>query len=119
MIHQVEDGSALLYAYESRHDGGCNGDYWFETVEDAAECAFEDYGVKPEAWFDVPDPFEHCQSDWITPAKIPGRETGDPEWGRLQILQAGQWREIDMNVPCTVEIDYGLLRPSTRFLPNR
>ena len=48
MIHQVEDGSALLYVYESQYDGGCNGDYWFQTVEDAAECAFEDYGVIPE-----------------------------------------------------------------------
>ena len=118
MIHRVPDGSALLYVFESLYDGGCNGDYWFESVEDAAECASEDYGVKPEEWFDVPTPLEHCQGDWITPAKIPGRELGDPEWGRLEILRGGQWCELDMNVPSTLEIDYNLLRPSTKFLPN-
>ena len=118
MIHSDSDGSALLYIFDSPFDGACTADYWFASVDDAAECAAEDYGVKASDWFDVPDPQAHCQGDWVTPAKIPGRELNAPEWGQLQLWLDGQWRELDMTVPSTVEIDYNQLTPSARFAPN-
>ena len=52
MIHSDSDGSALLYIFDSPFDGACTADYWFASVDDAAECAAEDYGVKASDWFD-------------------------------------------------------------------
>lgn len=93
MIHQTE-GGVYLFIYEIEEDGGCSADLWFETIADALDAARDDYGVNPDAWVEIPDPPEFCQQDWIAPAKIPGRETGNPQWGKLEVFKDGKWVKI-------------------------
>lgn len=98
-----------MYEFGSVYDCGCNDDLWFRSVADAFECMAEDYSEDALDWFLVEPPQEHCQGDWITPARIPGRETGDPQWGRLQLKMDGEWKEHNMAVPSAVIIDYNKL----------
>ena len=93
MIDEVEDG-VFLYLYEIEEDGDCFEDFWFEDIEDAMEIVLEEYGVAKEEWKEIPDPPEHCQHDWIAPARIPGRESGNPQWGKLEVLKDGEWIRI-------------------------
>lgn len=93
MIYESGEG-VYLFLYQIEEDGGCSSDLWFETVADALEAAQDDYGVSPEGWVEIPDPPEHCQTDWIAPAKIPSRETGNPQWGKLEVLKDGEWTQI-------------------------
>jgi hypothetical protein len=93
MIHDCEDG-VYLFTFEIEDDGGCSADLWFETIEDAMETAKDDYGIRLDHWTEIPDPPEHCQQDWIAPARIPGRETGNPQWGKLEVFKNGKWVKI-------------------------
>lgn len=93
MIYASE-GSIYLFIYKIEEDGGCSSDLWFETIEDALETAKDQYGVSPDEWIEIPDPPEHCQQDWIAPARIPGRETGNPQWGKIEVLKDGKWIKI-------------------------
>jgi len=93
MIHSTKDGT-YLFTYEIEDDGACSSDLWFETVEAALEAASDEYGVSPTAWHEIPDPLDHCQQDWIAPARIPGRESGDPQWGKLEVLKDGIWIQL-------------------------
>ncbi|NQV27006.1 MAG: hypothetical protein HQ518_21865 [Rhodopirellula sp.] len=93
MIHECEDG-VYLFLFETEEDGGCSADLWFETVEDALETAQQEYSVDSERWHKIHDPPQFCQQDWIAPARIPGRESGNPQWGKLEVLKDGKWTQI-------------------------
>lgn len=93
MIHDSDDG-VYLFLYEVEEDASCSEDLWFETLEDAMEAAKNDYGVYPSDWNEIPDPPKHCQQDWIAPARIPGRETNNPQWGNFEVFKDGKWVKI-------------------------
>lgn len=93
MIHQHQN-DVFLFIFEIEEDGGCSADLWFDNMEDALEVATSEYGISKETWQEIPNPLEHCQQDWITPARIPGRESGNPQWGKLEILKDGEWIRI-------------------------
>ncbi|MFN8454969.1 MAG: hypothetical protein U0401_09940 [Anaerolineae bacterium] len=93
MTYDNEHG-VYLFIYQIEEDGGCSSDLWFETIEDAQEAAQDEYGVKLDEWVEIPDPPEHCQQDWIAPARIPGREIGNPQWGKLEVFKDGEWIKI-------------------------
>ena len=109
IVHVTEDSSCLLYLYDTDYDTACIADYWFENVQQAFDYSNTEYGVKGEDWSAIGVTPQHCQDDWITPTRIPGRETGNPEWGRLQQLVNGQWAELDMQALPKIEIDYSRL----------
>ncbi|MEJ2611592.1 MAG: hypothetical protein P8179_16290 [Candidatus Thiodiazotropha sp.] len=93
MIHECGD-DVYLFLFETENDGGCSADLWFENVEGALEAALDEYGVNRELWREIPDPLENCQQDWIVPARIPGRESGNPQYGKLEVLKDGKWIQI-------------------------
>jgi hypothetical protein len=93
MIHDCEDG-VYLFLFDIEEDGAAYADYWFETVDEALKIAQEDYGVTNDQWIEISDPLEYCQQDWIAPARIPGRESGNPQWGKLEVLKDGAWIQI-------------------------
>ncbi len=66
--------------YESECDTSCIADEWFENVEQALDYSNAVYGVKNAEWSVIGATPQHCQDDWITPTRIPGREIGKPEW---------------------------------------
>ena len=94
MIHDTQNG-AYLFTFEIEDDGGCSADEWYETLDIALEAAENRYDVPPGTWKEIPDPPEHCQQDWIAPARIPGRETGNPQLGgTLEVFRDGSWIQI-------------------------
>jgi biofilm protein TabA len=104
MICEESGNGTYLFLYTTQFDAASAVDYWFETLRDACKEAATEYGITPEAWTKIDDQLPHCQQDWVNPAKIPGRETGNPDWSRLQLLIEGVWQEVDMSKPTTIEI---------------
>ena len=49
--------------------------------------------VDERGWIDIGDPLPYCQHDAFLPIRVKGRDTGDPEWGKYEILKDGQWVE--------------------------
>ncbi len=93
MIYDSEDG-VYLFGYDKEIDCSALWDYWFESLDAAIESGFEDYGVNKSDWKQIPDPQDNCQHDWIEPVRVKGRDTGKPEWGKLEKLIDGKWIEI-------------------------
>ena len=90
-----DDGAgAYLFPYASAQDGNASGDSWFESLDDAKSAANKLYGVVEADWIDVGDPLAGCQHDWLTPARVPGRDEGAPRWGHLEVLCEGVWRLV-------------------------
>ena len=93
MIHECDAG-VHLFLFDIDEDGACCADLWFECLDDALEAAAERYAISPEQWQEIPDPLEGCQQDWIAPARISGRESGKPEWGKFEVFRDGGWVQI-------------------------
>jgi hypothetical protein len=94
MILETE-GGVYLFGFNRVPDSGGMWDEWYETVADAKEAGQEAYQVVAEVWTQIDDPCEHCQQDWIQPVRVKGRDTGRPEWGKLERLVNNQWVEFD------------------------
>lgn len=109
MIVEIDDGAALLFTYGSVFDGGCTSDFWFESVADAVGCVLEEYAVSSTTWFATDDPPIYCQQDWITPVRVPGRESGNPIFGTLQLKVRDEWTEFNPERPPKIEIEYNLM----------
>lgn len=93
ILHETENGT-YLYLSKTVHDGGSSFDSWYLSTADAYAAAASSYGIAAEAWTTVPDPLPGCQDDWISPVRIPVRETGKPQWGTLERLVDGEWIPI-------------------------
>ena len=104
MLIAQQPGGTYLFLFSSRFDSACAADLWFESLGDAQEHAAETFGIADENWQNIGDPLPNCQDDWANPARIPGRENGDPEWGRLQVFLNGSWQEVDINVPSKIPL---------------
>jgi len=106
MLHATCDG-VYLFLYSVTHDGPADADHWFETLDDAKIAALAAFGVASDQWTEIDDPLPECQQDWITPARIPGRSDGDPQWGRLELFINGQWQEMDVAGAIQLQIPAG------------
>lgn len=93
MIYNEENGT-FLFGYTTIEDCGSQWDEWYETEEEALESSRTVYGVERSEWNEIPNPEPHCQHDWIQPIRVIGRERGQPEFGRLEMLINGEWIEI-------------------------
>lgn len=80
----------------SPNDGFAIGDNFYQSWQDAEESCEEEYGISKDAWKVIPDPLANCQDDWIAPVRVIGRNTGTPQWGRLEKLIDGKWVEIEL-----------------------
>ncbi len=94
MIHETE-GGVYLFGFDRMSDGGGIWDEWYETVADAKEAAQASYQVVAESWRQIADIHEHCQQDWIQPVRVKGRNSGRPDWGKLERLVNNEWVEFD------------------------
>lgn len=110
MVCVDRDGACLLFCYDSEFDTSCIGDDWFENEQQAFDYCRNFYSAEFTDWFVVGATAPHCQDDWIAAVRIPGRETGNPQWGRLQLFMNGQWTELDMEALPKIEIDYSRLK---------
>lgn len=47
-------------------------------------------------WIEIGDPLPYCQHDCLLPIRVKGRNTGQPQWGKFEILSDGQWIEYKL-----------------------
>lgn len=45
---------------------------------------------------EINDLLPDCQRDAFLPIRVKGRNTGNPQWGQLEILKDGQWVDYSM-----------------------
>ena len=73
-----------IMLYQTKKDGV----YLFMYCQkDAVQCSFE------KGWIPIDDPLPYCQHDAFLPIRVKGRDIGEPQWGKLEILENGKWKE--------------------------
>ncbi|MBQ1530928.1 MAG: hypothetical protein IIZ57_02185 [Solobacterium sp.] len=88
MLYETEEG-VYLYEYSSPDAVMCSSDRFYETLDDL----YDDWNdlIDEHGWIVIDDPLPFCQHDAFLPIRVKGRDTGDPEWGRYEILKDGNW----------------------------
>jgi len=90
-----ESGNGVyLFPCASLKDGSAIGDQWFASLSEADKYCAEEYGIESKDWEYIDDPLDDCQHDWIAPVRVKGRNVGRPQWGVLERLENGIWKEI-------------------------
>lgn len=88
MVHKMKD-CTLVYLYCSRDAIMSSFDLYYCNLEDALEEWQEK--IDAEGWHIIQDPLPDCQHDCIEPIRVKGRNTGNPKWGKYEILVNGKW----------------------------
>lgn len=92
MIHE-DKKDVFVYLYTSIDAISCSSDNYYKDVSDAIEdwdCEIDEHG-----WIQMDDPLPYCQYDCFLPMRVKGRNSGDPQWGKFEILVENEW--IDWN----------------------
>ncbi len=90
MLYQTEEG-VYLFQYCSKDAVQCLFDNCYETIEGV----YEDWNtfIDEQGWIDIDDPLPYCQHDAFLPIRVKGRNIGNPQWGKFEILENGKWKE--------------------------
>lgn len=84
-------GGYYLFEYCSKDAVQCTFDVFYDSIDDIYEVWNE--LIDERGWIDIADPLPDCQVDAFLPIRIKGRNTGNPEWGKLEILEDDEWVE--------------------------
>ena len=88
------DNGIYVFLYDSPDAVFCSADEYYENEEDALD-DWEDK-IGPDGWHTVDDPLPGCQQDCILPIRVKGRDIGNPQWGRYEILIGGEWKDYQI-----------------------
>jgi hypothetical protein len=80
-----------LFGYTSLNAVFCATDYYYESIEDMYD-EWDDL-IDENGWIEIDDPLPDCQHDAFIPIRVKGRNIGNPEWGKYEILKDGKWVE--------------------------
>jgi len=94
MLFDSGRDGVYLFLYRAVKDQAAFADELYESVEEAEGSCLERFGVAADQWQDIPDPQPGCQHDWIAPVRVVGRDTGTPQWGKLERLEDGKWVRV-------------------------
>ena len=89
------EGSTYLFPCDSDLDGSARFDEWYESLAEADQACWEEYGIGPQDWIAVPDPLPGCQHNWVSPVRVNVGDRDAPEWGSVERLIDGTWVPID------------------------
>lgn len=98
MIHKDENDvdAVYVYLYTSIDAIFCSNDDYYTNV--TAALKDWDSEIDERGWIQIDDPLPYCQDDSILPIRVKGRNTGNPQWGQLEILVDDEWVEYNMNL---------------------
>ena len=90
MLYEAGEGS-YLFGYSSPDAVLCSYDLFY----DKPESLYEDWNslIDEKGWIEMDDPLPGCQHDAFIPIRVKGRDTGAPQWGKLETLKSGKWVE--------------------------
>ena len=90
MLYETGEG-VYLFGYSSPDAILCSYDLCYDSLEHL----YEDWDslIDENGWNEMEDPLPGCQHDAFIPIRVKGRDTGNPEWGRLETLRDGIWVE--------------------------
>ena len=91
MIYETENGGTYVFLYNSPESQICVADEWYEETVDAI--AMWNKFIGANTWHVIDDPLPGCQADCILPIRVKGRNTGNPEYGKYELLLDGVWIE--------------------------
>ena len=92
MLYEAEEGF-YLFEYSSPDAVRCSADRLYGSLEDL----YGDWNklLDEKGWTDIEDPLPYCQHDAFIPLRVKGRDTGKPEWGKLETLKDGEWVDYE------------------------
>ena len=90
MLYKTKEG-IYLFEYCSLDAVQSSFDIFYDSIEELYE-EWNDL-VDEKGWIKIEDPLPDCQHDAFIPLRVRGRDTGKPEWGRLETLKDGKWVE--------------------------
>ena len=90
MIYESNNGT-YLFGYDTIFDCNCLWDNWYENVDQAEKCCYDDYNIKPNDWIYISEPHDFCNLDYIMPVRIKGRDKRQPEFDQWEILVNDNW----------------------------
>jgi hypothetical protein len=93
LLHCSPEGTRV-FTRASEEDGPCDGEAWFEELEEAVAHCSQVHGVAASDWRIVPDPHPECQEDWVSQVRVKGRNEGAPQCGRFERFENGEWRDV-------------------------
>ena len=93
VYRKKREGVFLFYYCDINAVQASFDDYCFDDLEGV----FEDWNdeIDERGWSDIGDPLPDCRDDALIPIRVKGRNTGKPEWGKLETLIDGEW--VDYN----------------------
>lgn len=100
MIHKIKKQGVYVYLYTSPEAVFCSYDIYYEELEDV----FEDWKDKidEKGFIKIDDPQPYCQHDCVYPIRVKGRNTGNPQWGKYEMLQGNEWVDFYESLQATV-----------------
>ncbi|MDE7426166.1 MAG: hypothetical protein K2N51_21115 [Lachnospiraceae bacterium] len=91
MIHEIKKHEVMVYLYTSKDAISCSFDHYYPDIESALEDWQDE--IDEQGWIHIEDPLPDCQHDAFLPIRVKGRDSGNPQWEQLEILEDGVWRE--------------------------
>lgn len=89
MIYTHRKEGTFVFLYCSKDAIQCSFDLLYDELSDALEDWECD--IDEEGWHEIDDPLPFCQHDALLPIRVKGRNTGNPVWNELEILENGEW----------------------------
>ncbi len=92
MLYETEEGFCL-FEYSSLSAVMSCADLLYEDLNDL----YEEWSglIDEHGWIDIEDPLPDCQHDAFLPLRVKGRNTGNCEWGKYEVLKDGRWVDYD------------------------
>ncbi|MBO7071631.1 MAG: hypothetical protein J6W09_10115 [Bacteroidales bacterium] len=91
MLYPCAEGT-YVFLYDSPDAVFCTADEFYPEENEALETWGDE--IDAEGWHFIDDPLPGCQHDAILPIRVKGRDKGEPQWGRFEILKDGEWYDF-------------------------
>ena len=92
MLYKADEGY-YLFMYSGADDIQSAADLCYVTLDEL----YDDWNplIDERGWIEMEDPLPYCQHDAFIPLRVKDRNSGKPEWGRLETLIDGEWVEYE------------------------
>jgi len=93
MLYKIKENEIFLFKYCSKDAVIGSFDDYYNDLNDL----YDDWNdeIDEKGWIDIEDPLPYCQHDAFLPVRVKGRDMGNPQWGKFEILKDGKWVDYE------------------------